>query len=64
MDCVAVGWLAWVTRLVGDVGIRSVHGVFDVRWQWWGTVLIGVLLVWEGAAGWPLWESFVGGWVL
>ena len=28
MDCVAVGWLVWVTWLVGYVGTRSVHEVF------------------------------------
>ena len=59
MDYVAAGWLVWVTWLVGDVGIRSVHGVFAVGWQWWGTVWADVLLLWG-----PQWESFVGGWVL
>ena len=43
-------------------------GVFVVEWQLWGTVWAGVFLVWVGAGGWPLWESFVGGyfewWVL
>ena len=64
MDCVAIVWLVWVTWLVGDVGIQSVHEVFAVGWQLWGTVLIGVLQYWVGAAGWLLWESGVGGWVL
>ena len=64
MDCVAIGWLVWVTWLVGDVGIQSVHEVFAVGWQLWGTVLIGVLQYWVGAAGWLLCETGVGGWVL
>ena len=64
MDCVAIGWLVWVTWLVGDVGIQSVHEVFAVGWQLWGTVLIGVLQYWVGAAGWLLCKTGVGGWVL
>ena len=38
MDCVAVGRLVWVTLLVGDIVCWSVHEVFAVGWQLWGTV--------------------------
>jgi hypothetical protein len=39
MDCVAVGWLVWVTLfLVGVVVSRSLHGVVAVEWQLWNTV--------------------------
>ena len=64
MDCVAVGRLVWVTLLVGDVVCWSVPGVFAVGWQLWGAMWATGLLFWVGAAGWPLRESFIGGWVV
>ena len=54
MACVAVGCLVWVTWLVGDVGIQSVHVVFAMEWRLWSVVLMVALRFWVGAAGWPL----------
>ena len=38
MDCVAVGWLAWVALLVGDVAGWLVYEVFAVGWLLWAVV--------------------------
>ena len=60
MDCVAVGWLVWVTLLLVDgVVTRSVHGVVAIWWQLWGTVRVDGLF-WVRAVGWPLVGSVVG----
>ena len=58
MDCVAVGWLVWVTLLVGDVVCWS---VFAVGWQLWVAVWAIKLLCWEGVVGWPLVGSVLSG---
>ena len=59
MDCVAVGWLVWVTLLlIGGAVSWSVHGMV-AGWQLWGTVRADGLF-WVRAIGWPLVGSVVG----
>ena len=63
MDCVAVGWLAWVVLLVGVVAgwLVCVCVVFAIGWQLWVAVWSIELLFWERAVGWPLADSVVFG---
>ena len=61
MDCVAVGWLVCVVLLEGVVAGWLVCVVFAIGWQLWVAVWSIELLFWEGAVGWLLAGSLVGG---
>ena len=60
MDCVAVGWLVWVTLLlVGGAVFWSVYVVVAVGWQLWGIVQADGQF-WVRAVGWPWLGSVLG----
>ena len=60
MDCVAVGWLVWVTLLlVGGAVFWSVYVVVAIGWQLWVIVQADVQF-WVRAVGWPWLGSVLG----
>ena len=62
MVYMAVGWLVWVTLLVGDVCFWSWFMVVAVGWKLWVVLVMGMLRCRMSrleAVDWPLW---VAGW--